>query len=118
MTRADEVSRRSWSLAGTIKPSEPIAWIAKRVAPRKRIRAGRLVDQIPYRPGKILRRMLTKADPPSHTVTSLNCGAVRPCSVPVARRPGGISCRSPKERVRAARLPCYARLRTWGLAAE
>ncbi len=44
--------------------------------------------------------------PASHAVISLNCGAwTRPrrARYPVTRRPGGVSCRSPNQRVRAAR---------------
>jgi acyl-coenzyme A synthetase/AMP-(fatty) acid ligase len=40
-----------------------IAWVAGRVAPHKRIRAVRLVREIPRTPsGKILRRLLVEAD--------------------------------------------------------
>jgi acyl-CoA synthetase (AMP-forming)/AMP-acid ligase II len=44
---------------GELDPDQLIAWTAERVAPHKRIRQVRLVDQIPRTPaGKILRRRL------------------------------------------------------------
>jgi acyl-CoA synthetase (AMP-forming)/AMP-acid ligase II len=44
---------------GTLEPEQLIAWVAERVAPHKRIRAVRLVGEIPRTPsGKILRRLL------------------------------------------------------------
>ena len=37
----------------------PLAWVARRVAPYKRLRAVRFVDAIPRTPaGKVLRRVL------------------------------------------------------------
>ena len=48
---------------GTLEPEQLIAWVAERVPPHKRIRAVRLVSQIPRTPsGKILRRLLIEAD--------------------------------------------------------
>jgi acyl-CoA synthetase (AMP-forming)/AMP-acid ligase II len=48
---------------GALEPGHLIAWVAERVAPYKRIRAVRLVSEIPRTPsGKILRRLLTSAD--------------------------------------------------------
>ena len=48
---------------GPLEPVELIAWVAGRVAPHKRIRAVRLVREIPRTPsGKILRRLLVEAD--------------------------------------------------------
>ena len=48
---------------GPLDPGELIAWVAARVAPHKRIRAVRLVREIPRTPsGKILRRLLIEAD--------------------------------------------------------
>jgi len=44
---------------GEVDAGELMAFIAERVAPHKRIRAVRFVDQIPRTPaGKILRRLL------------------------------------------------------------
>jgi 4-coumarate--CoA ligase len=49
---------------GTLEPEHLIAWVAERVSPHKRIRAVRLVSEIPRTPsGKILRRLLTEAEP-------------------------------------------------------
>jgi acyl-CoA synthetase (AMP-forming)/AMP-acid ligase II len=46
---------------GTLEPERLIAWVAERVAPHKRIRAVRLVSEIPRTPsGKILRRLLAE----------------------------------------------------------
>jgi len=48
---------------GSLEPGQLIAWVAARVAPHKRIRAVRLVREIPRTPsGKILRRLLVEAD--------------------------------------------------------
>jgi acyl-CoA synthetase (AMP-forming)/AMP-acid ligase II len=48
---------------GPLEPGQLIAWVAGRVAPHKRIRAVRLVREIPRTPsGKILRRLLIEAD--------------------------------------------------------
>jgi len=48
---------------GTLEPDQLITWVAERVPPHKRIRAVRLVSQIPRTPsGKILRRLLIEAD--------------------------------------------------------
>ena len=48
---------------GPLEPGQLIAWVAARVAPHKRIRAVRLVREIPRTPsGKILRRLLVEAD--------------------------------------------------------
>ena len=48
---------------GPLEPGQLIAWVAARVAPHKRIRAVRLVREIPRTPsGKILRRLLVDAD--------------------------------------------------------
>jgi acyl-CoA synthetase (AMP-forming)/AMP-acid ligase II len=48
---------------GALKPDELIGWVAERVAPHKRIRAIRLVSEIPRTAaGKILRRELIEAD--------------------------------------------------------
>jgi acyl-CoA synthetase (AMP-forming)/AMP-acid ligase II len=48
---------------GPLEPGQLIAWVAARVAPHKRIRAVRLVCEIPRTPsGKILRRLLVEAD--------------------------------------------------------
>jgi acyl-CoA synthetase (AMP-forming)/AMP-acid ligase II len=48
---------------GPLEPGELIAWVAARAAPHKRIRAVRLVREIPRTPsGKILRRLLIEAD--------------------------------------------------------
>jgi len=48
---------------GPLEPGELIAWVAACVAPHKRIRAVRLVREIPRTPsGKILRRTLVEAD--------------------------------------------------------
>jgi acyl-coenzyme A synthetase/AMP-(fatty) acid ligase len=45
------------------EPGQLIAWVAARVAPHKRIRAVRLVREIPRTPsGKILRRLPVEAD--------------------------------------------------------
>ncbi|HEX5289688.1 MAG TPA: hypothetical protein VFX25_12520, partial [Streptosporangiaceae bacterium] len=48
---------------GRVDPGQLMAWVAARVAPHKRIRAVRLVREIPRTPsGKILRRLLVEAD--------------------------------------------------------
>lgn len=48
---------------GPVEPGQLMAWVAARVAPHKRIRAVRLVSEIPRNPsGKILRRALIEAD--------------------------------------------------------
>jgi acyl-CoA synthetase (AMP-forming)/AMP-acid ligase II len=48
---------------GTLDSGQLISWVAERVAPYKRIRAVRLVSQIPRTPsGKILRRALIEAE--------------------------------------------------------
>jgi acyl-CoA synthetase (AMP-forming)/AMP-acid ligase II len=48
---------------GALGPDELMAWVAERVAPHKRIRAVRLVSDIPRTAaGKILRRELIEAD--------------------------------------------------------
>jgi acyl-CoA synthetase (AMP-forming)/AMP-acid ligase II len=48
---------------GPLDPGQLVAWVAERVAPHKRIRAVRLVGQIPRTPaGKILRRTLVEAE--------------------------------------------------------
>jgi acyl-CoA synthetase (AMP-forming)/AMP-acid ligase II len=48
---------------GSLEPGQLIAWVAARVAPHERIRAVRLVREIPRTPsGKILRRLLVEAD--------------------------------------------------------
>jgi acyl-CoA synthetase (AMP-forming)/AMP-acid ligase II len=48
---------------GPLESGQLIAWVAARVAPHKRIRAVRLVCEIPRTPsGKILRRLLVEAD--------------------------------------------------------
>jgi len=48
---------------GPLEPGQLIAWVTARVAPHKRIRAVRLVREIPRTPsGKILRRLLVEAD--------------------------------------------------------
>lgn len=48
---------------GALESGQLIAWVAARVAPHKRIRAVRLVREIPRTPsGKILRRLLVEAD--------------------------------------------------------
>jgi acyl-CoA synthetase (AMP-forming)/AMP-acid ligase II len=48
---------------GPVEPGQLIAWVVARVAPHKRIRAVRLVGEIPRNPsGKILRRALIEAD--------------------------------------------------------
>jgi acyl-CoA synthetase (AMP-forming)/AMP-acid ligase II len=48
---------------GTLEPDELIGWVAERVASHKRIRAVRLVSEIPRTAaGKILRRELIEAD--------------------------------------------------------
>ena len=54
--------RRSWP-ARRSTPEELMAWVARRVAPYKRIRAVRFVDAIPRTPaGKILRRVLVEEE--------------------------------------------------------
>jgi acyl-CoA synthetase (AMP-forming)/AMP-acid ligase II len=48
---------------GTLEPDQLIDWVAEHLPPHKRIRAVRLVSQIPRTPsGKILRRLLIEAD--------------------------------------------------------
>jgi acyl-CoA synthetase (AMP-forming)/AMP-acid ligase II len=48
---------------GPLDPGQLIAWVAERVAPHKRVRAVRLVGEIPRTPaGKILRRALVEAE--------------------------------------------------------
>jgi acyl-coenzyme A synthetase/AMP-(fatty) acid ligase len=52
---------------GTLDPGQLIGWVAERVAPHKRVRAVRLVGEIPRTPsGKILRRTLIEADRTAH----------------------------------------------------
>jgi acyl-CoA synthetase (AMP-forming)/AMP-acid ligase II len=59
---------------GTLEPERLIAWVAERVAPHKRIRAVRLVSEIPRTPsGKILRRLLAEPD-----VEPASSAALRP----------------------------------------
>jgi acyl-CoA synthetase (AMP-forming)/AMP-acid ligase II len=56
---------------GPLEPGQLIAWVAARVAPHKRIRAVRLVREIPRTPsGKILRRLLVEADRAELDLTS------------------------------------------------
>jgi acyl-coenzyme A synthetase/AMP-(fatty) acid ligase len=53
-----------------IEGDDLIAWVAERVAPRKRIRAVRFVEAIPKTPsGKDLRRILVERDRQSTGVT-------------------------------------------------
>jgi acyl-CoA synthetase (AMP-forming)/AMP-acid ligase II len=55
---------------GALDPDELIAWVAERVAPYKRIRAVRLVEELPRTPaGKVLRRIVIDAD--RRTATAL-----------------------------------------------
>jgi acyl-CoA synthetase (AMP-forming)/AMP-acid ligase II len=61
--RTGEVPVAVVAARGPLDPGELIAWVAARVAPHKRIRAVRLVREIPRTPsGKILRRSLVEAD--------------------------------------------------------
>ena len=46
---------------GEIGADELMAWVAERVAPHKRVRGVRFVDEIPKTPsGKVLRRLLAE----------------------------------------------------------
>jgi acyl-CoA synthetase (AMP-forming)/AMP-acid ligase II len=46
-----------------VSPAELEAWVADRVAPYKRLRGVRFVDQVPRSPtGKLLRRVLVEAE--------------------------------------------------------
>jgi acyl-CoA synthetase (AMP-forming)/AMP-acid ligase II len=48
-------------MAGEVDAEGIMAWVAERVAPHKRLRAVRFVDEIPRTPtGKLLRRLLTE----------------------------------------------------------
>jgi len=62
---------------GTLDSGQLLSWVAERVAPYKRIRAVRLVSQIPRTPsGKILRRALIEAE--RAAAPSRPIGASRP----------------------------------------
>jgi acyl-CoA synthetase (AMP-forming)/AMP-acid ligase II len=62
--RAGEVPVAVVVARGPLEPEQLIAWVADRVAPHKRIRAVRLVAEIPRTPsGKILRRLLIERGP-------------------------------------------------------
>jgi acyl-CoA synthetase (AMP-forming)/AMP-acid ligase II len=51
----------SRGMAGEVDAEGIMAWVAERVAPHKRLRAVRFVDEIPRTPsGKLLRRLLTE----------------------------------------------------------
>jgi acyl-CoA synthetase (AMP-forming)/AMP-acid ligase II len=60
--RTGEVPMAVVVARGPLEPGELIAWVAARVAPHKRIRAVRVVREIPRTPsGKIQRRTLVEA---------------------------------------------------------
>ena len=51
------------SLVAPVSAAELEAWVAERVAPFKRLRGIRFVDQVPRSPtGKLLRRVLVEAE--------------------------------------------------------